>query len=166
MKWTIYHVINIYLKDENKPTHISGTSVNTLISNLTPFLCFTERNSGSGSLFNSTDINETNTPSYLNIFEQRLPQIIEHKRPRHNYLKWSFPSKHIFSYIFSRSLRKERARSKQLVVKRSGSVDSLADQKLSKDQNGHTSGDKLVTTTYIDSDFEKGMLYHGKQSVI
>jgi len=51
-------------------------------------------------------------------------------------------------------------------VKRSGSVDSLADPKLSKDQNGHTSGEKLVTTTYIDSDFEKGMLYPGKQSVI
>lgn len=67
---------------------------------------------------------------------------------------------------YGRSLRKERAKSKQLVVKRSGSVDSLADVKLSKDQTGHTSGDKLVTTTYIDSDFEKGMMYPGKQSVI
>lgn len=53
-----------------------------------------------------------------------------------------------------------------MVVKRSGSLDSLGDNRSSKDQNGHVSGDKLVTTTYIDSDFEKGSMFTGKQSVI
>lgn len=67
---------------------------------------------------------------------------------------------------YGRNLRKERAKSKRMVVKRSGSLDSLADIRSSKDQNGHISGEKLVTTTYIDSDFEKGTMYTGKQSVI